>query len=73
MTEKPANPPLFYATTASAEYATDITLRDLFAGMAATGWMRCDKQLPSPQKVAKAAYELADALLSAREEGGGDG
>lgn len=74
---KPENPKLVRTRhDAGAELVeSDITLRDLFAGMALQGMLATDAQ-PEPildhvdkLNFASEAYEWADAMLRAREAG----
>jgi hypothetical protein len=46
-------------------FATDMTLRDHYAGLAMQGLM--DAAMPMPE-IADAAYEMADAMLKARKK-----
>jgi len=46
-------------------FARDMTLRDEFAGRAMQGLM--DAAMPMPE-IADAAYDMADAMLKAREQ-----
>ena len=71
---KPNNPPLFtthWCTTESgnADYSTEITLRDLFAAFALSGFLG-DTISPgvNDADIAKASYTLADAMLAERSK-----
>lgn len=64
--------PAFPVTAGQQVYATGMTLRDWFAGQAISG--ACSPapdgwSLP-PQDHAAWAYEIADAMIAARETGG---
>ena len=49
-------------------YARDMTLRDYFAGLAMQGLVtNADYDWIAGEKISKTAYELADAILKARE------
>ena len=43
-----------------------MTLRDYFAAKAMQGWLCTDDGPQTPNELAKAAYEVADAMLAAR-------
>jgi hypothetical protein len=47
-------------------FARDMTLRDHYAGLAMQGMM-VDVEQPRCNYIAQTAYELADAMLKARE------
>ena len=47
-------------------FARDVTMRDYFAGLAMQGMM-VDVEQPKCNYIAKTAYEMADAMLKARE------
>jgi hypothetical protein len=47
-------------------FAKDMTLRDHYAGLAMQGMM-VDVEQPRCNYIAQTAYELADAMLKARE------
>jgi len=57
------NPPLFLP----ADYETDVTLRDLFAGMAMQALIEAEVGEPV-YVMARYAYEQADAMLAEREK-----
>ena len=71
---KPENPPLFKSQFTVGgrltEVETEVTLRDLFAGMVAAGELSRGKTETRDDalKLAKGAYWLADALLAEREK-----
>lgn len=80
----PTNPPVFPTLSSTNvvegeeerhmlnHYSTDgIALRDLFAAHAITGLLADPKRPASITKpdIAADAYEMADAMLAAREEG----
>ena len=49
-----------------------LTMRDYFAAKWLQGWMACPKtDAPDMHDAAKWAYEMADAMLKAREVGHG--
>ncbi len=72
----PHNPLLFFGTLTSergpeGEFATEITLRDLLAGMAAASLAAAaagDDLQFNCDEITRAAGELADAQLAAREQ-----
>tara|TARA_R110000868_G_scaffold71743_4_gene209810 strand:- start:716 stop:862 length:147 start_codon:yes stop_codon:yes gene_type:complete len=47
-----------------------MTLRDWFAGMALQGSLAGNRPPMSYRDTARKAYEIADAMLTARKEGG---
>jgi hypothetical protein len=70
MTDKTSNPPLFdgaWEKATGTRWATDITLRDLFAGMVLCGMAGREKGY-SAGTTAATAYLYADAMLAEREK-----
>ena len=75
---KPYNPEVFQAVRESYSpgeehriYETDVTLRDLFAACAMNGLYASGavvKHAHTFDKVAHAAYEMADPMLAEREK-----
>jgi hypothetical protein len=69
----PESLPLFFRDN-DGEYMTDITLRDLFAGMAMqamvtnAGREHIESIPVAPSVYSVAAYRLADAMLKEREK-----
>lgn len=47
---------------------TGMTMRDYFAAKAMSHWLSLPIELPMLDRAAKAAYQVADAMLKAREE-----
>jgi hypothetical protein len=69
------NPKLFetrWATDGAREHVSDITLLDLFAGMAMqgllAGWPDDDDPKDYPNKITEDSYELARMMLEEREK-----
>lgn len=62
-----------FVTATEAGAAPGMTLRDWFAGQAvvAIPHIECGSDLDNDE-LAEAAYRIADKMLAAREEGGGD-
>ena len=48
--------------------SSGMTLRDYFAAMALHGFIKEEFTQPTYEQMAKACYELADAMLEARDE-----
>jgi hypothetical protein len=61
------NPPAFPQPINPAEQGRGMTLRDYFAAKAMQG-MLADPSTPEIMDIAGAAYEVADAMLKAREQ-----
>ena len=62
---KPSNPTIF-SEMESADYWTNITLRDLFAGLALAGMLAHPVDGAIPTEYAEDAYSYADAMLAER-------
>jgi hypothetical protein len=60
------NPPAFPTGTGVAPYNPGMTLRDYFAAKAMQGMM-VDVEQPRCNYIADIAYEMADAMMKARE------
>lgn len=56
----------------SAYYAEGMSLRDWFAAKAMSGWLASfgPEDAVKPASIATLAYEIADAMIAARKEGG---
>jgi hypothetical protein len=82
MPDRPSNPPAFPRPIASvseeqvirdgitSEAQEGMELRDYFAAHALTGLLAfspCECRQSPPETAAKEAYEMADAMLAARE------
>ena len=64
MSEKKDGGPAFPIGSTPEEWGNGMTLRDYFAAKAMQNYI-CDDY--TPDAIAKAAYEMADAMLKARE------
>ena len=64
MSEKNDGGPAFPIGSTPEEWGNGMTLRDYFAAKAMQNYI-CDDY--TPDAIAKAAYEMADAMLKARE------
>ncbi len=61
------NPPAFPTGTGVTPYNPGMTLRDYFAAKAMQGMM-VDVEQPRCDYIADIAYEMADAMMKAREQ-----
>ena len=65
---KPTNPPAFPTGTGVTPYNSGMTLRDYFAAQAMQGIFASDPvSTMTNERIAKESYDLADAMLKARE------
>lgn len=61
--------PAFPTGTGVTPYKSGMTLRDYFAAKAMVAYMQSDIwNHPTYKQAAKSSYELADAMLKARQE-----
>ena len=69
MTTKDNGAPAFPITAGHEVYATGLSARDWFAGMALQGVLASDGTgFASANELAAAVYEIADAVLAEREK-----
>ena len=75
MSTNTGGPAFPYVCDADFDYGTGMTLRDYFAAKAMCGYLTGDALLEQSdtaaewiEKTAKASYEMADAMLKAREQ-----
>lgn len=61
------NPPAFPIGSGDMRDPTGMTLRDYFAAKAMQGLVTGTTTIPTAEKFAEVAYQLADAMLKARE------
>ncbi len=67
MTDTKDDTPAYPVTAGNHVHATGMSLRDYFAGQALAGLATKGWAISAPE----AAYEMADAMLRAREQGEG--
>ena len=73
MMNKETGGPAFPATNHYGHKLTGMTLRDYFAAKAMQGWLSTygddvPQQAVLPENIAMLAYQIADAMLKAREQ-----